>query len=151
MGGDYFRHDGQLQDVAGNIFGTSKSNMMVGFGPSMIFSFSDALFAPLSAGQEVQARNAGVLVAQNDSLLAVAEAYFTVQQARRRAGRGGRSQAPRRGPGSPRRQARQGADPAVRGQPRPAEMARRRQAIQSPANAGASPAPSWAACFAWMP
>src|SRR5207249_8393714 len=25
LGVDYFRHDGQLQDVAGNVFGTSKS------------------------------------------------------------------------------------------------------------------------------
>src|SRR5262245_49542712 len=49
LGPDYFRHDGQIQDVAGSVFGTSKSSFMVGVGPSMVFSFSDAIFAPLAA------------------------------------------------------------------------------------------------------
>src|SRR5262245_9249309 len=82
LGGDYFRHDGQLQDVGGVVFGNHKSKKMVGAGPSMVFALSDALFAPLAARQDVQARWAGVFTAQNDSLLAVAEAYFAVQQAR---------------------------------------------------------------------
>jgi outer membrane protein TolC len=82
LGGDYFRHDGQLQDVVGNVFGTSKSGMMLGVGPSAIFALSDAIFAPLAARQDVRARKAALQTAQNDSLLAVAEAYFNVQQAR---------------------------------------------------------------------
>jgi len=82
LGGDYYRHDGQLQDVAGVVFGTSKSSVMVGVGPSMVFAFSDALFAPLAARQVVESRQRSVQAAQNDSLLAVAEAYFSVQQAR---------------------------------------------------------------------
>lgn len=82
IGGDYFRHDGQLQDVAGSVFGASKSTLAVGVGPSMVFAFSDALFGPLAARQVVQARSANVQAAQHDSLLAVAEAYFNVQQAR---------------------------------------------------------------------
>jgi outer membrane protein TolC len=82
MGPDYFRHDGQIQDVAGNVFGTSKSSFMVGVGPSMVFSFSDAIFAPLAARQVLRAREAGVQTAANDTLLAVAQAFFTVQQAR---------------------------------------------------------------------
>jgi outer membrane protein TolC len=82
LGGDYFRHDGQLQDVVGNVFGTSKSGAMVGAGPSAVFSICDALLAPLIARQELQARQAGLQVAQNDTVLAVAEAYFRVQQAR---------------------------------------------------------------------
>jgi outer membrane protein TolC len=131
MGGDYFRHDGQLQDVAGAIFGTSKSNMMVGFGPSMIFSFSDALFAPLSARQEMQARNAGVQVAQNDSLLAVAEAYFTVQQAR--GDLAGAIEAERRGDDLVRRADKLAKEliPPYEANRVRAEMARRRQAVQS--------------------
>jgi outer membrane protein TolC len=48
----------------------------------MVFSFSDALFAPLAARQVVRARQAGVQTAANDTLLAVAQAFFTVQQAR---------------------------------------------------------------------
>jgi outer membrane protein TolC len=82
LGGDYFRHDGQIQDVTGNILGTSKSSLMVGAGPSMVFSISDALLQPLAARQEVRAREAALQAARNDSLLATAEAYFNVQQAR---------------------------------------------------------------------
>jgi outer membrane protein TolC len=82
VGGDYFRHDGQIQDVAGNVLGTSKSSLIVGAGPSMVFSISDALLQPLAARQELRAREAALQTARNDSLLATAEAYFNVQQAR---------------------------------------------------------------------
>jgi outer membrane protein TolC len=81
LGTDYFRHDGQIQDVAGNVFGTSKSAFMVGCGPSAVFAVTDALFEPLAQRQVLRARAAGLQAAQNDSLLAVAEAYFNVHQA----------------------------------------------------------------------
>jgi outer membrane protein TolC len=81
-GVDYFRHDGQIQETPGNVFGTSKSSFMVGAGPSMVFALSDALLAPLAERQVVRARDAALQTARNDSLLAVAEAYFNVQQAR---------------------------------------------------------------------
>ncbi len=82
LGTDYFRHDGQLQDITGNVFGTSKSQFMVGGAPYTVFSFSDAIFAPLAAKQVVRARAAGVRAAANDTMFLVAKAYFTVQQAR---------------------------------------------------------------------
>jgi outer membrane protein TolC len=82
LGADYFRHDGQLQDVAGTVFGTSKSSLMFGAGPNAVFAISDALFEPLAARQVLRARQATLQTARNDSLLAVAEAYFNVQQAR---------------------------------------------------------------------
>jgi outer membrane protein TolC len=82
LGGDYFRHDGQLQDVAGNIFGTSKSAVMAGAGPSAVFAVSDAIFEPLAQRQVVRARLADLQTTRNDTLLAVAEAYVNVQQAR---------------------------------------------------------------------
>ncbi len=82
MGVDYFRHDGRIQDVAGNLFDTSKSSFMAGAAPVAVFAFSDALFEPLAARQVARARAAEVQTARNDSLLAVAEAYFNVQQAR---------------------------------------------------------------------
>jgi outer membrane protein TolC len=82
VGTDYFRHDGQIQDVAGNVFGTSKSSFMVGAAPIAVFALTDAIFGPLAARQEVQARQAVWQTAVNDSLLAVADAYFNVQQAR---------------------------------------------------------------------
>jgi outer membrane protein TolC len=82
LGADYFRHDGQIQDVAGNVFGTSKSSFLAGAGPSAVFAVTDALFAPLAARLDVRAREATLQAARNDSLLSVAETYFNVQQAR---------------------------------------------------------------------
>ncbi|HEY1859354.1 MAG TPA: TolC family protein, partial [Gemmataceae bacterium] len=82
LGGDYSRHDGQIQDVAGNVFGTSKSSLMLGAGPYAVFAVCDALFEPLAARQVLRARQADLQAATNDSLLAVAEAYFNVEQAR---------------------------------------------------------------------
>lgn len=82
LGTDYFRHDGQLQDIRGEVFNASKSNFQVGAGPYMVFALSDALLSPLVERQVVRAREADQLTAQNDTLLAVAEAYFNVQQAR---------------------------------------------------------------------
>jgi outer membrane protein TolC len=82
LGGDYFRHDGQIQSVEGNVFGTSKSSILVGAGPYAVFAITDAIFAPLAQRQVVQAREAALQTAQNDTLQAVAEAYFNVQQAR---------------------------------------------------------------------
>ncbi|MBI3411701.1 MAG: TolC family protein [Planctomycetes bacterium] len=81
VGGDYFRHDGQNQATQGDVSGVSRSSLMAGAGPSAVFAFTDAFFAPLSARQVVRARTANLQAATNDTLLAVAEAYFTVQQA----------------------------------------------------------------------
>jgi outer membrane protein TolC len=82
LGTDYFRHDGQVQDAPGNVVGASKSSFMLGAGPSAVFALSDAIFAPLSARQVLRARESALQTARNDTLLAVAEAYFNVQQAR---------------------------------------------------------------------
>lgn len=82
FGVDYFRHDGRIQDVQGNIIDTSKSTFMLGAAPNAVFALSDAIFAPLAARQVVQARRAGLQAATNDTTLSVAEAYFNVQQAR---------------------------------------------------------------------
>jgi outer membrane protein TolC len=82
LGTDYARHDGRVQDVAGNISSNSHSSFMVGAGPYAVFALSDALFAPLAARQQLRAREAALQTARNDSLLAVAQAYFNVQQAR---------------------------------------------------------------------
>src|SRR5204863_666319 len=45
LGVDYFRHDGQIQSVEGNVFGTSKSSFMLGVGPAAVFAMTDAIFA----------------------------------------------------------------------------------------------------------
>ena len=82
LGGDYFRHDGTLQDVAGNVFDDSKGSLMAGAAPYLVFAMTDAIFAPLAARQDVRAQSAALQTSRNDTLLAVAEAYFAVQQAR---------------------------------------------------------------------
>lgn len=82
LGVDYARHDGQLQDIVGQVFTTSRSSFMVGAGPSAVFAVTDAIYAPLAARQVVKARESDRQAAINDAVLAAAEAFFTVQQAR---------------------------------------------------------------------
>jgi outer membrane protein TolC len=82
LGTDYFHHDGQIQDAAGNVLGNSHGSFMLGAAPYAVFALSDAIFAPLAARQVLSARASTMQTARNDSLLAVAEAYFNVQQAR---------------------------------------------------------------------
>jgi outer membrane protein TolC len=82
FGTDYYRHDGQIQEIAGNVFGTSKQGFMIGGAPFAVFSFADAIFSPLAVRQTVRARQADMQTAANDTLWLVAQAYFNVQQAR---------------------------------------------------------------------
>src|SRR4051794_14254762 len=82
LGVDYFRHDGQVQSSAGDVTGNSHGALFAGAGPNVVFAAADALYAPLAARQVVRARRAEVQAATNDTLEAVAEAYFNVQQAR---------------------------------------------------------------------
>ena len=73
---------GRIQNEVGDVFNTNKTAVLLGAGPTAVFAVSDALYAPLAARQVVRARQADVQAARNDTALAVAEAYFTVQQAR---------------------------------------------------------------------
>lgn len=82
VGADYARQDGRIQDIVGNVFNTSRSSVMVGAGPYAVFGISDAIYAPLAARQVVRARQLDQQAALNDTMLTVAEAYFSMQQAR---------------------------------------------------------------------
>jgi outer membrane protein TolC len=82
FGVDYFRHDGQIQDIVGTVFTTSRSSLLVGAGPQAVVSISDAVFAPLAARQVARAAQFDAQASRNDTTLAVAVAYFNVQQAR---------------------------------------------------------------------
>jgi MFS family permease len=86
VGGDYNRHDGKVQDSSGNISDNSLSSVMFGLGTGIgtaaIFSPNDAMFAKLVARQQLRARQADLQAVSNDTLVAVTDAYFTVQQAR---------------------------------------------------------------------
>ncbi|MFL5329673.1 MAG: TolC family protein [Gemmataceae bacterium] len=82
FGVQYDRHDGQIQDVSGRVFTTSRSSTFMGAGPVLSLELTDALYGPLVARQRMQAARANEQTAANDSLLSVAESYFSVQQAR---------------------------------------------------------------------
>lgn len=82
VGADYFHHDGTVQNFEGRILKASRSSVMGGVGANAFLGVSDGIYAPLAARQEVKAREAMQLVVGNDISLLVAEAYFSVQQAR---------------------------------------------------------------------
>ncbi len=86
VGGDYARHDGRIQDTQGNVFDTSRSSVMLGagtgIGPAATININDAIFAPLVARQQLLARESDRQAVSNDTLVAVCDAYFRVQQAR---------------------------------------------------------------------
>ncbi len=86
VGFDYNRHDGKLQNVDGSVIDAGRQSWMFGAGSGIgnaaIINVNDAIFGPLIARQTIRAREADFQSAQNDSLVAVTDAYFNVQQAR---------------------------------------------------------------------
>jgi len=82
VGGDYLRHEGAFQIFSGAISQASRNSAMIGVGLNAVFSASDAVFGPLSARQDVRARQAFAQAAGNDVALQVTDAYFQIQQAR---------------------------------------------------------------------
>jgi outer membrane protein TolC len=82
-GFEYQRHDGgQLNFLtAGQVVGP-RSQFFAGAGARAVFALTDAIYAPLAELQLLRARGLEVQTAKNDALLSVAEAYFSVQQAR---------------------------------------------------------------------
>ncbi|MFO0849348.1 MAG: TolC family protein [Gemmataceae bacterium] len=131
LGVDYFRHDGRLQDIVGTVFTTSKSAILFGAGPQAVVPTADAWYVPLAARQVARARQAEVIAARNDSTLAVAEAYFNVQQARGEVA--GAAEATRRAAELVRRaeQLAPGLVPTVEVNRAKAELARRKQAVEA--------------------
>lgn len=82
LGGNYFRHDGRLQNIEGDVLDLSRSAVLAGLAPNAVFATTDAIFGPLAARQVLRAREASFQAATNDTFLAVAETYFNAQQAR---------------------------------------------------------------------
>jgi outer membrane protein TolC len=78
----YYHHDGATQGQSGTFSINTKDQFMAGGGVTAVFSTTDAIFAPLAARQVLRSRVGALEVARNDAVLAVAEAYFNVQQAR---------------------------------------------------------------------
>jgi outer membrane protein TolC len=83
LGADYQRHDGGEENLlTGQLIVGARNQFLAGGGAQAVFALTDAIYAPLAERQLVRARNIDVQTAKNDSLLAVASAYFDVQQAR---------------------------------------------------------------------
>ncbi len=86
IGGDYYRHDGDIQDSSGVIVNNSHSSLMFGLGSGIgtaaVFSPNDAIFAAVAARQTLERRRSDVQAVTNDTMLAVTNAYFDVQEAR---------------------------------------------------------------------
>jgi len=83
VGVDYQRHDGGEQnELTGQLIIGTRNQFTAGVGAAAVFALTDAIYAPLAERQLLNARNIDVQTAKNDSLLAVAQAYFDVQQAR---------------------------------------------------------------------
>jgi outer membrane protein TolC len=82
LGPGYYRHDGASQGQSGNFYINTKDQFMAGAGVVARFAAADAIFAPLAARQVLRARELDVQAARNTALVAVADAYFSVQAAR---------------------------------------------------------------------
>jgi outer membrane protein TolC len=87
IAGSYNHHEGNIQKTEGNIIKANRDSMWVNFGPSVAFSTTEAIFGPLAARRVTASVSAGVRRVDNDTLLAVGEAYFAVLRARRRVAR----------------------------------------------------------------
>lgn len=81
-GADYFHHDGPVQNFAAETVVRSRTTFMAGGSLNATFGLNDAIFGPLAARQDLRGRRAVLQAVSNDIALAVAEAYFNVQQAR---------------------------------------------------------------------
>ncbi len=82
VGAGYYRHDGSTQGQSGNFYINTKDQFFAGAGLTARVATADALFGPLAARQVLRSREIDVQTARNDALLAAAEAYFNVEQAR---------------------------------------------------------------------
>jgi outer membrane protein TolC len=82
LGGAYIYHAGGNQQLNGNLI-TGDTNFFYAGGSLLLrVATTDAIFEPLAAEQELRARQIGLQTARNEALLATADAYFDVQQAR---------------------------------------------------------------------
>ncbi len=86
---NYVHHEGNVQDVVGNVFETNKSSLYGGFGagasgggtpavPGLAaqFHFADAIFQPKITGHQATSRQFGAAATRNDVLRNTAVAYL---------------------------------------------------------------------------
>jgi outer membrane protein TolC len=75
-GGEWLRHDGQIQRTEGQVITISKSAFFAGGGFRTSVALADAYFDPLAARQILANRIAGARTAANDILRDVAVSYY---------------------------------------------------------------------------
>ena len=86
---NYNHHEGQIQDVAGNVFNTNRSSFYGGMGANAVgagspavpgvlaqFHLSDAIFQPRIAAHQAASRQFSASVVRNDTLRDTAVAYL---------------------------------------------------------------------------
>ncbi len=94
VGMSYNRHEGAIQDVAGNVFDTSRGGYYAGFGPHSVgqgspavpgllmnFHAVDAIFQPKIANSAAQARSWGAQVSSSEEMLRSALLYLELLKA----------------------------------------------------------------------
>jgi outer membrane protein TolC len=81
MGLDWAHHEGPIQNNDGSVTNSTRSSMFVGGAPQAIFGLTDAIFVPLAARQVARAQDANIQTATNDTLTAIAVAYFDAEEA----------------------------------------------------------------------
>ncbi len=83
LGFDYLRHDGGGPDFNKGIMTAPSTNFFyAGAGLTGMLSMTDAIYQPLVARQNLNARQWDIQSAKNDALLETADAYFMVHQSR---------------------------------------------------------------------
>jgi outer membrane protein TolC len=83
-GVDYLHHDGPVVSTTTGavVPDSSYGSLYAGMAPLAIVSLTDALFTPLAQRQVTSAQSANVQTAANDTLTALAVAYFDTVEAR---------------------------------------------------------------------
>ncbi len=94
---NYNHHEGQIQDVAGNVFNTNRSSFYGGVGANAVgagspavpglvaqFHLTDAIFQPKIAEHQSAARQFGAAAVRNDILRDTAVAYLELIRAEQR-------------------------------------------------------------------
>ncbi|WP_076346421.1 TolC family protein [Paludisphaera borealis] len=102
FGPTFYRADGQVQTVTGQVQNVNRNSLYIGGlmstangfaapspgtgypavnGMSSVLRFSDAIYEPMAARRDAEATRANLSAQINDALLETAEAYFTLQEA----------------------------------------------------------------------
>ena len=77
----YKRHDGNIQDVAGNIFEASKQSYTVGGALAAQLDLGDAIYKSLAAQQLVKAAEESAETRRQETVYAAATGYFELARA----------------------------------------------------------------------